>query len=157
MKKIIWIGIAGACAISTLAMAMDMGNPGMQHDMGGMDMQNMQPDRRISLGLNDHMKQQQLAMMRSHLEAVSDIVNAIAGGKFDQASEIARLKLGLTPEMKQMCNAFDNEAFRKIGLAFHASGDELARVLKTHNTAASLQALHTTLQYCTVCHSTYRQ
>jgi len=158
------LGIAALCAVATLAAGKDMSGPGMSPGMGdmggmhGMGMQaGMQPDGRVSLGLQGPRKQHQLAMMRSHLEAVGDIVDAIALGKFDRASETARLQLGLTPQMKKMCNGFKNEDFRKLGLAFHASADDLARVLKTHDTAASLQALHTTMQYCTSCHRTYRQ
>jgi len=158
MKMIFWSGIAVICAVSTPALARDMDGSGMHNQMHGMGMhQNMQSDRRISLGLMGPVKQHQLANMRSHLEAVSDIVDAIARGEFDQASETASRKLGLTPKMQKMCNAFDNADFRQMGLAFHKSGDELARVLKTHNTTASLQALRATMQYCTSCHSTYRQ
>jgi len=117
----------------------------------------MQPDERISLGMQGPRKQHQLAMMRSHLEAVSDIVDALARGEFDSAAQTAQVKLGMTPQMKRMCNGFQNEDFRNLALAFHASADDLAKALKTHDTSASLQALHVTMQYCTSCHSTYRQ
>lgn len=163
MKLSAWIGIAAATwALTVPAAAADMNGPGMgmQHGMGmgmGMHGQMMQPDERISLGVQGPMKQHQLANMRARLEAISDIVDALARGEFDQASETAHLKLGLTPQMKKMCNNFKQDDFRTLAFSFHESGDELARVLKSHDMSASLQALRTTMQFCTTCHSTYRQ
>ncbi len=160
MKKMIWIAVAALCVVGTTAVAADMSGPGMQGGMGmqrGMGGMGMQPDERISLGVQGPRKQHQLAMMRSHLEAVSDIVDALARGEFDSAAQTAQMKLGMTPQMKRMCNGFQNEDFRNLALAFHASADDLAKALKTHDTSASLQALHVTMQYCTSCHSTYRQ
>jgi len=114
-------------------------------------------DKRISLGLGPQQKQHQLANMRSHLEAVQSIVGMIAENRFDEASVVAHEKLGLTPEMKAMCNMFENKDFKAMGLAFHQSGDALGDTLTTKNLKQSLQALHTTMNYCIQCHATYRQ
>jgi hypothetical protein len=121
------------------------------HTMGG------DTDSRTSLHLSPQVKQHQLANMRSHLEAVQAIVGLIAAEKFDEASDIAHNKLGLTPEMKKMCNMFGNDDFRDLGLAFHQSADELGNVLKTGDVQASLNALHTTMNSCVQCHATFRQ
>ena len=114
-------------------------------------------DGRISLGLSPQMKQHQLSNMRSHLEAIQAITGLISEGAFDQASEIAHLRLGLTEEMNKMCNMFDNKDFTELGLAFHRSGDELGEVLLTKDTSKSLHALQTTMGYCVQCHATFRQ
>ena len=114
-------------------------------------------DTRISLNLSPEMKQHQLANMRSHVEAVQSIVGFISLGDFDQASKVARTKLGLTDEMKQMCGMFGNEQFEQLGLAFHKSGDELGIVLQTKDITKSMQALHDTMGYCVQCHATFRQ
>jgi len=114
-------------------------------------------DDRISLNLPAGMKQHQLANMRSHLEAVQSIVGLLAEGGYDKASDIAHNKLGLTPEMKKMCNMFANADFRTMGLAFHQSADELGNVLKKGNMKRSLNALHRTMTYCVSCHATFRQ
>ena len=114
-------------------------------------------DTRISLGLSERMKQHQLANMRSHVEAIKSIVGLMAENKFDEASEIAHAKLGLAPEMKEIYKMFDNEEFKKLGLAFHKSGDDLADTLRTKDTNASLKALNKTMQYCVECHVKYRQ
>ncbi|MFQ5443362.1 MAG: hypothetical protein ACE5EK_01975 [Nitrospinales bacterium] len=59
--------------------------------------------------------------------------------------------------MKKMCNSFENEEFKNLGLAFHKSGDELGEALKTKDITKSLRALHTTMGYCVQCHTTFRQ
>ena len=122
-----------------------------------MQMDEAKADGRVSLKLTPQMKQHQLANMRSHVEAVQSIVGMMAEGEFDKASAIAHNKLGLTPKMKKMCNMFDNDDFKKLGLAFHQSADELGNVLKAGNMKRSLTALHNTMSFCVQCHATFRQ
>jgi cytochrome c556 len=103
------------------------------------------------------MKQHQLSNMRGHVEAIKSITGLMAENKFDEASQVAHTQLGLTPEMQSMCSMFDNENFKKLGFAFHKSGDDLGDALKTGDMNASLRALNKTMQYCVECHATYRQ
>lgn len=114
-------------------------------------------DERISLNLSPMVKQHQLANMRNHVDAVRRIIAAISKDDFDGASKIASQELGLTEEMEQMCNRFENQDFREMGLAFHESGDQLAKMLKTGNVQESLQALNVTMGHCVSCHATFRQ
>ncbi len=114
-------------------------------------------DSRTSLKLKAPMRDHQLSMMREHLRAVNDIVSDIATGKFEQASQTAHQKLGLTPAMKKMCNRYSNADFKKLGLAFHRSADELGDVLTSGDVNKSLNALHVTMNYCVQCHATFRQ
>ncbi|MEO8332454.1 MAG: cytochrome C [Gallionella sp.] len=155
MKKIsllFGIAILSSAAINSIA-AESQGNMEhkMHHNMTEMG------DTRTSLNLSPDMKQHQLTNMRSHVEAVQSIVGLMAKGDFDQASKVAHSKIGLTDEMKKMCDMFENADFKKLGLAFHKSGDDLGNVLKTKDTNKSLQALHDTMEYCVQCHATYRQ
>ena len=126
------------------------------HMMGHGSMSEMDGTR-TSLNLSAPMRLMQKRMMREHLQAVNDIVALIAEGKFDAASGIAHKKLGLTPEMKKMCGMFANKDFRRMGLVFHKSADELGKVLKTKNLNKSLRALHTVMNSCVQCHATFRQ
>lgn len=137
-------------------MGMGMGHPKMM-DNARMKGMHDSKDTRVSLGLPAPMRRTQLAMMRDHLKAVDEIVGLIAAGKFDRASNIAHQRLGLTPEMKRMCSLFGNEDFQTMGIAFHRSADHLGDVLKTRDTAASLRALHGTMEYCVSCHQRFRQ
>ncbi|MDH4284981.1 MAG: cytochrome C [Gallionellaceae bacterium] len=114
-------------------------------------------DRRISLGLSPEMKQHQLVNMRAHLAAVQKITGFLAEKKYDKAANIARTQLGLTEEMKQMCDMFENAEFKALGMAFHNSGDELADVLKTKNPRKIFKALNKTLGYCVQCHEKFQQ
>jgi len=114
-------------------------------------------DGRTPLGLSPMMKQHQLANMRSHLNAVQSIIGLIAAGSFAQASDIAHSKLGLTKEMKKMCERFQNKRFRTLGLAFHNSADKLGDILLTKDSNRSLRALQSTMKYCVECHTTFRQ
>jgi len=143
------VGVFGINAAFAANEQMPMG--GHQHH--GMDTM----DTRTSLGLSAPMKQHQLSNMREHVEAVRSIVGLIAEQKFDEASTVAHVKLGLTPEMQSMCNMFENEDFRKLGFAFHKSGDDLGDALKTGDVDASLRALNKTMGYCVERHATYRQ
>ena len=121
------------------------------------NMMNHVNDERISLGLSPQMKKHQLANMRSHVEAMQTIIGLMGDGDFNAASEIAHSRLGLTEDMKKMCNMFDNENFKNLGLQFHKSADALGETLKTKDMNMSLRALHTTMGYCVECHATFRQ
>jgi len=143
------IGIAGFNTLFADEEPMHMGNH--HHDMMSI------VDTRTSLGVTGPMKLHQLENMRSHVEAIKNIVGLLSESKFDEASAIAHNKLGLTPDMQAMCGMFNNENFEKLGLAFHKSGDELGDTLKTKDVNASLRALNKTMQFCVECHATYRQ
>jgi len=131
---------------------------GMDHKMmHGMKMGAFVEDSRVSLNLSPMMKQHQLANMRAHLDAVRKIILSMAQNDFGGASEIASNQLGLNKKMMAMCNSFGNETFKSMGMAFHKSGDDLAKTLKTGDLQASLRALNTTMTSCVACHSTFRQ
>ncbi|MCX7193314.1 MAG: cytochrome C [Proteobacteria bacterium] len=142
------IGFAGLNAAFAADEMMHHGNH--QHEMSVAD-------TRISLGLTPEMKQHQLSNMREHVEAIKSIVGLMAENKFEDASKIAHIKLGLTPEMQSMCSMFDNENFKNLGFAFHKSGDDLGDALHTKDVKTSLRALNKTMEYCVTCHATYRQ
>lgn len=120
--------------------------------------QHMVMDERTSLNLAPQMAQHQLQNMRSHVVAVQTIIGLLASKDFDQAADVAHNQLGLTEEMRKMCTTMsDNKDFNKLGLAFHQSADQLGETLKTKDMKKSLEALHTTMNYCVQCHSTFRQ
>jgi len=155
IKQALLVNILLSMCVFPTSFADDGGHAGSQmkhHDMiGGAD------DGRISLGLSPQMKAHQLANMRSHVEAIRAIIGLIGSGDFSSASETAHSKLGLTEEMKTMCNMFDNADFTALGLKFHESADVLGETLKTEDVNSSLTALNTTMGYCVQCHATFRQ
>lgn len=153
MKRILitisaFIGIVG---LSTAFAAAENMHHGMhQHNMSMMD-------TRTSLGASPEMKQHQLSNMREHLDAVNSIIGLMSENKFEDASNVAHGKLGLTPEMQKMCSMFGDEKFMALGFAFHKSGDDLGVALKSKDVNVSLRALNKTMQYCVDCHASYRQ
>jgi len=151
----ILIGLLLTTGVVAISYANDDSVEQIPHHIMHMNETNV--DNRISLNLPPQMKQHQLSNMRSHLVAIQDIIGFIAVENFEQASQIARSKLGLTEEMKKMCNMFDNKSFTELGLAFHKSGDVLGDVLQEKDTVKSLQALRSTMNYCIQCHATFRQ
>jgi len=156
MKKILmFVGILLLAGTTFNSFAKDKDHT-MEHRMHHQKMHSKN-DGRISLGLSPAMKQHQLSNMRSHVEAVQSIVGLLAEGSFEKASHIAHSKLGLTEEMKKMCNMFENESFRNLGLAFHESGDALGEALQTRDMTESLRVLNTTMGYCVQCHAALRQ
>jgi len=173
MKKLwILIGIAGLSLSGGHAIAADNMNtgPGMQMGrmmgggmhkgaMMGKGMKTM-VDERQSAGIPEQMKVRQKARMRLHLEAVRDIIDAIAAGNFELASETATkhltMRKGKDKQMKKMCTGVDPD-FKAIGMGFHESGAQLAEVLRQGDTKKSLMALSNTMNYCIQCHATYRQ
>ena len=117
----------------------------------------MAADNRTSLNLSPAMKQHQLKNMRAHLTAVQNIIIQISSGNFVQASNTAHQQLGLTKEMESMCNSFESDIFKDLGISFHKSADELGEILKKGNTEDSLAALGNTLSYCVACHAQFKQ
>ena len=131
----------------------------MKHEMPGGPMHGdqMMEDKRIQLNLPPMMAQHQKAHMREHLKAVNEVVHYIGAKDFEAAAKTAHEKLGLTAQMKQMCDNMPNETFRKMGIDFHQSADALAEVLKTKDADRSLKALDAVLTKCTACHDMFRQ
>lgn len=118
---------------------------------------NTSNDKRISLDLNPMQKNHQLINMRSHLEAVQNIIKLISQDEFEKASNVAYSKLGSTTEMKMMCASFGNREFENLGLDFHKSADELSEILKLKDKNKSLESLAKTINYCVSCHSVFKQ
>ncbi len=117
----------------------------------------MAEDKRTSLNLSPAMKQHQLKNMRAHLAAVQDIVIQLGAGNLAKASNTAHQKLGLTKEMESMCNSFESDTFKELGIGFHKSADELGTIIEKGNMEDSLAALGKTMSYCVACHAQFKQ
>ena len=115
-------------------------------------------DGRQSLGIKGTMQgEHQLSNMREHLTALSEIVKFMNNAKFDEASKVAKEKLGLSVQMNTMCGSFNNKSFETTGVFFHKSADNLAQVLKTKDYKKSMQAFEKVMNGCVGCHSAFKQ
>ena len=122
---------------------------------GGHDME-LPEDTRISLNVSGKKAEHQLLNMRDHLVVVNLIVGYLANDKYDEASELAKDRLGYSTEMQLMCSSFGEE-FGAIGFDFHKSAETMSDVFKTKDKKKSLEALNTTMGYCVACHAKFKQ
>lgn len=140
---------------------MGMGSPSsmmwMMDSSGKHVMMGKTPDdNRTFIQLSSDMQAHQKAMMREHLRASQEVAALLAEGNFARASTVAHEKLGLTDEMKKMCDMFPVENYRSMGYAFHQSADQLAETIKTGNLQRSLSAYAGMMKNCVNCHDTFR-
>lgn len=128
----------------------------MEHTGNHHNMQ-LPDDERVSLEVSGMRAKHQLINMRSHVEAVQQILAYLSQDDYDKASVVASKKLGLTKQMQMMCSSFGNEEFEKLGFAFHTSADNMSEVFKTKDKNKSLEALAVTMNYCVTCHAKFKQ
>jgi cytochrome c556 len=140
----------------------------------------MDDDSRQAVAFPAPMRQHTLANMRDHMQALSDILDAIAMGQYDKAARIADARLGMQspaaagcktdggsapqmsmePTMEQQMAQFMPEGMRKIGLDMHQAAStfasEAAKVGKGGDAKPAMAALSRVTQQCAACHTTYR-
>lgn len=120
-------------------------------------------DTRTLVHFPDQMRIHTLKSMRDHLLSISEIQAALADGQFDQASEIAEQRLGMTSlklHGAAESSKFMPEGMQAAGTAMHHAASRFAI---TANDAAVngdmkpvLSALAEITQACVACHSSYR-
>lgn len=127
------------------------------------------------------MRQHMLRNMREHLEAVSDVLAAMADEKYAEAGAIASARLGMdspaaagcrtdstgtsakvspTPDIDQHMQQLMPQGMRNLGLAMHQAASDFAieatKAARTGDGKASLTALSGIIAQCTACHGAYR-
>ena len=149
----VFMAFAMMSAMASQARAqMDGHMPGMKHGLRG----GAGDDKRIVLRIPPMMRNHMLSNMRDHLAAVNEAVRLLGVGDFRAASSVVQSKLGTTEEMKRMCGMFGNDAYREMGISFHASADSLSAEIRSRNMGRILTALSRTLDKCVACHDTFR-
>lgn len=115
-------------------------------------------DERQDLPLLAMMADHQKQNMRGHLQAVSDIVAALASEDY-AAIEKAAARMGYSPEMGRMCENFGRAApqFTGQAVAFHHIADRIGAAARDHDHARVIATLADTLGACTACHAKWRQ
>jgi hypothetical protein len=107
-----------------------------------------------------------LENMRDHLAAVSEIQVALSEGKFDQAAETAKQRLGMAAPSAMACQPgmahmsgmaqFMPSAMRNAGRAMHDAADRFAADAASHDDRAAIAALSRITQACVACHAKYK-
>jgi hypothetical protein len=123
----------------------------------------MADDGRVPVAFPDMMKSHTLANMRDHLLALAEIQDRLARGAFDEASDIAEQRLGMSSLALHGAHevaAFMPQGMQDAGTAMHRSASRFALVARdasaTGELKAALAALAAVSQTCVGCHAGYR-
>jgi hypothetical protein len=116
------------------------------------------PNERLTLDLSPSAKKTHRAVMREHLEAIHEIVGALAQGDFSKAEEITRTQLGFAKHReamrRQQPEAFP-PVYHDLAMAHHEAAEELAHVIPSQDYKQILLKLDKTLEACVACHRAF--
>jgi hypothetical protein len=133
-------------------------------------------DERIEVDLPGPMKAHMLSNMRSHQQAVAEILAALSKGEGEAAAKIAETRLGMgSPgsaackpnaktgelgDMPKMMASHMPDEMRALGMTMHAQAskfaEEAAKVKGGGDLRPALAELSQTVQACNACHAAYR-
>lgn len=120
-------------------------------------------DQRLLVRYPDALRIHTLANMRDHLQTLGAIQAALAAGAFDQASELAETRLGMSS--LQMHGAhevarFMPQGMQDAGTAMHRAASQFALVAKDASATGDLKpvlaAMSRLNQTCVSCHARFR-
>jgi hypothetical protein len=169
MRKIsLGLAICGA-ALAGAALA-EEGHDHMQM------MSKMQKDTRIEVDVPGPMKAMMLSNMRSHQQAIAEILAALGKGDGEAAAKIAETRLGMASpgsaackpnatsgelgDMPKMMASHMPDEMRALGMTMHAQAttfaQEAAKVKQGGDLRPALAELGKVVQACNACHAAYR-
>jgi hypothetical protein len=168
MNKI-FLGLA-VCGVALAGAAVAQDHDHMQM------MSKMQKDARIEVDVPAPMKAMMLSNMRSHQQAVAEILAALGKGDGEAAAKIAETRLGMgSPgsaackpnaktgelgDMPKMMASHMPEEMRALGMTMHEQAtkfaQEAAKVKQGGDLRPALSELGQVVQACNACHSNYR-
>lgn len=149
-----------AFVLSSSALAM-----GQHHGHKESSEQGLQSaDTRIVVGFPKPVYDHTLQSMRSHLEAIDQVIARIAEQDFEGAALAVDRGLGIGHQHGadglRSGRAFMPEGMRSLGHQMHMRARDLAVTLRdatvTSDTTAVLRALGAVTTTCTTCHQAYR-
>ncbi|MGB0909754.1 MAG: hypothetical protein ACPGYT_05285 [Nitrospirales bacterium] len=114
----------------------------------------------ISLNLDSDSQKALNAVMREHLEAVHQIVEALGKDDFQHAHEVTANQLGMAKHRdamrRQMPRNFPPD-YHDLAMAHHHAAEDLATTIPTKNLPYILSAFAKTLDACVACHRVYKR
>lgn len=123
----------------------------------------MAEDTRIFVKYPDALRIHTLANMRDHLLTLTKIQESLAKGAFDEASDLAEQRLGMSSlglHQAHEVATFMPKGMQDAGTAMHRAASRFAIVAKdasvTGDVKAPLSALAVVSQACVACHAAYR-
>ena len=122
-----------------------------------------QADARQMVRFPETLRTHTLTNMRDHLLALGDIQEALSLSQFDQASDIAEQRLGMSSLKRHGAHEvaqFMPKGMQDAGTAMHRSASQFATVAKdasvTGDLRPALAALAKLNKTCVACHAGYR-
>ena len=108
-------------------------------------------------------KHQTLATMRMHLQGLGEIQRALAGHHFNEAAQIATMKLGMSSmhgsQMEEE-SRYMPAGMKQLGAQLHREAGEFALAAQdasvSGNIEKPLMLLSRMTRTCVACHATYR-
>ena len=124
-------------------------------------------DNRKMVELPEMMQQHMKTDMRDHLLAIQKITDLLSKQQYDEASEMAENRLGVSSmgrrhsaEHAQHMGQMMPLEMRALGQAMHRSASQFARITKDAEVEGGLAkafgALSEVMQRCVACHSAFR-
>lgn len=120
-------------------------------------------DGRQTVKLPDMMREHMLANMRDHLLALEEITRYLASQKYDEASEIAENRLGMSSlelHGASHMGKFMPKEMGAIGTNMHRAASRFALAAKDAELEGGLSkafsALSEVMQQCVACHTGYK-
>ena len=137
--------------------------PGTHHGAhmgsGNTGVANSLPNDHLTLDLSPSAEQIHRVVMREHLEAIQEIVGALAQGDFSKAEDITRTQLGFAKHreamQRQQPEAFP-PTYHDLAMAHHEAAEELAHVIPSQDFKQILLKLDRTLETCVACHRAFK-
>ena len=120
-------------------------------------------DHRIPVAFPAKLREHTFANMRDHLLALQEIQAALATGKYDQASNVAEQRLGMTSLSAHGAHEvaqYMPKGMQEVGTAMHRSASRLSTAALdaavTNDVRPALAALAEVTANCVACHAGYR-
>ena len=131
---------------------------GTHMSQGHADAMESVQNERSAFKLSPSAEKVHRAVMREHLEAIHEIVSALAEANFSKAEHITTTQLGFAKHREAMRQQ-QPEAFPPIyhdlAMAHHEAAEELAHAMPSHDLKEILPHLERTLLACVACHQAF--
>src|SRR3989344_745273 len=117
-------------------------------------------DTRTELKIPEPMKVMHKGIMRSHMDAVSEITAALAANYLKKAAKISKETLGWNDSQEKICSMFGESTggkdFLSLEKVMHTKADDLANAAKAGKRGKALAELSELIKKCNACHEKYR-
>ena len=156
--------VAAALATASWLVLAQHNHDAAAHDQAAKSAQRAATtDRRVPVTFPAELREHTFANMRDHLLALQEIQAALATGKYDQASNVAEQRLGMTSLTAHGAHEvaqYMPKGMQEAGSALHRSASRLSTAALdaavTNDVRPALAALAEVTANCVACHAAYR-